>query len=140
MGNKHKIVLEWLSTYPDLNQYLYFNNNREEIDNASINTIISDTWETRYLRGSGIKNYDLAISMMKYFDDGTNENNIEQMFDVQKFMQWIEEQNDKRNFPIFEKGEVISIENLQNEPTFAGVSEDEILAKYMFQIRIKYLI
>lgn len=140
MDNKHKIILEWLSTYPALEEYLFFNSTREEINNTSINTVVSDTWETRYLRDTGIKNYDFAVTMMKYYDDGTNENNIEEFFDVQKFMIWIDEQNKIKNFPIFEKGEVISIENLQNIPNLAGISEDEILAKYMFQIRIKYLI
>lgn len=140
MENKHKIVLEWLSAYPGLQQYLFFNSSREEIGDTSMNTVVSDTWETRYLRDRGIKNYDFAVSMMKYYNDGTNENNTEELFDVQKFMLWIEEQNKIKNFPIFEEGEVISIENLQNIPDLAGISEDEILVKYMFQIRIKYII
>lgn len=140
MENKHKIVLEWLSTYPELEQYLFFNTTREELNNTSMNTVVSDTWETRYIRDKGIKNYDFAITMMKYYDDGTNENNTEELFDVQKFMIWIEEQNKIKNFPIFEEGEVISVENLQNIPNLAGISEDEILVKYMFQIRLKYII
>lgn len=140
MENKHKIVLEWLSTYPELEQYLFFNATREELNNTSMNTVVSDTWETRYIRDKGIKNYDFAITMMKYYDDGTNENNTEELFDVQKFMIWIEEQNKIKNFPIFEEGEVISVENLQNIPNLAGISEDEILVKYMFQIRLKYII
>lgn len=140
MENKHKIVLEWLSTYPELEQYLFFNATREELNNTSMNTVVSDTWETRYIRDKGIKNYDFAITMMKYYDDGTNENNTEELFDVQKFMIWIEEQNKIKNFPIFEEGEVISVENLQNIPNLAGISEDEILVKYIFQIRLKYII
>lgn len=140
MENKHKIVLEWLSTYSELEQYLFFNATREELNNASMNTVVSDTWETRYIRDKGIKNYDFAVTMMKYYYDGTNENNTEELFDVQKFMIWIEEQNKIKNFPIFEEGEVISVENLQNIPDLAGISEDEILVKYMFQIRLKYII
>ena len=137
MDNKHKAVVDFLSQYPELKSYLYFNNVTEEENHTSINTVTNDTWEKKYLRG-GIKNYDFAIAIIKPYDTGTSELNIEEMFDVQKFMAWIDEQNKNKNFPVFENGEVFLMENLQNEPSFSGVNEAGNLAKYMFQIRIKY--
>ncbi|WP_250277371.1 hypothetical protein [[Clostridium] colinum] len=139
MDNKHKAVIEYLRQYPELTSFLYFNTVKEEAEHTSLNTIISDTWEQKYLRG-GIKNYDFAISIMKPYDTGTSDLNVEEIFNVQKFMQWIDEQNKNKNFPIFENGEVFCIENLQNEPSFSGINETGDIAKYMFQIRIKYLI
>lgn len=136
MDNKHKAVLDYLSTYPELSS-LYFNTVEEAEGHTSLNTIVSDTWAKKYLRG-GIKNYDFAMVLMRPYDTGTSENNVDEMFDIQKFMNWIDEQNKIKNFPIFEDGKVLSIQNLQNEPNLAGVNEAGDLAKYMFQIRIEY--
>ena len=71
---------------------------------------------------------------------GTSDINASQMFNVDKFMAWIDEQNFKRNFPAFEGAKVIRIENLQNQPNFAGVNEAGNVAKYMFQVRVKYYV
>lgn len=139
MTNKHKVVLDYLSNYPDIKSFLYFNTSLEELNHTSVNTITSDYFEQKYLRG-GIKNYDFAITFIGQYDTGTSDININQIFDLEKFMLWIDEQNKNKNFPEFEDGEVISIENLQNEPSFSGINETGNLAKYMFQIRIKYLI
>lgn len=139
MTNKHKVVLDYLSNYPDIKSFLYFNTSLEELNHTSVNTITSDYFEQKYLRG-GIKNYDFAITFIGQYDTGTSDININQIFDLEKFMLWIDEQNKNKNFPEFEVGEVISIENLQNEPSFSGINETGNLAKYMFQIRIKYLI
>lgn len=138
MDNKHKAVLEYLSQYPELKSYLYFNTNKEQKNHTSINTTTSDYYFKKYFMG-GIKHYDLAVVIMKNYDIGTSELNIDEMFDVQKFMLWIDEQNKIKSYPKFENLEILSIENLQNEPTFSGVNESGNIAKYMFQIRIKYL-
>ncbi len=144
MENKHKAVLNWLANYPELNSselnsFLYFNTVKEELEFTSVNPISSESWDTQYLRG-GVKNYDFALVMMKSYDTGTSDINVEEIFNVQKFMDWIDEQNRNKNFPNFEKEEVFLIENLQNDPTFSGINENGDLAKYMFQIRIKYLV
>lgn len=139
MTNKHKVVLDYLSNYPDIKSFLYFNTSLEELNHTSVNTITSDYFEQKYLRG-GIKNYDFAITFIGQYDTGTSDVNVNQIFDLEKFMLWIDEQNKNKNFPEFEDREVISIENLQNEPSFSGINETGNLAKYMFQIRIKYLI
>lgn len=139
MDNKHKAVVEYLSQYPELKSYLYFNTNKEQENHTSINTTTSDYYFKKYFIG-GIKYYDLAISIMKSYDTGTSNINMEEMFDVQKLMLWIDEQNKIKNYPKFENAEILSIENLQSEPTLSGVNESGDIAKYMFQIRIKYLI
>ena len=137
MDNKYKAVVEYLSQYPELKSYLYFNTIQEKENHTSISTTSSDYYSKRYIRG-GIKNYDFAITIIKNYDTGTSELNIDEMFGVQKFMNWIDLQNKNKNFPIFENAKVFSIKNLQNEPSFSGINESGSLAKYMFQIRIEY--
>lgn len=139
MENKGKVVLKWLSQYEGLNDYLYFNTTNLD-KNISINTISSDTWLKRYIRDTGVKQYDFAINLIKNLDDGTNDNNLNSFFNIEKFMSWIDEQNKIKNLPKFENAEVLSVQNLQNEPNLASISEDGLFAKYMFQISIKYLI
>ena len=139
MTNNFQSVINWLMGYPQL-KILYFNSSTTEPHNVSLNTITNDDFEVKYIRGRGIKRYDFAIVQMASYDTGTGTTNLEEMFDVQKFMDWIDEQNKLKNYPIFEKGNVISVENLQNAPTFSGVLENGMIAKYMFQIRIRYII
>ena len=54
-------------------------------------------------------------------------------------MDWIDTQNKKKEFPDFgENCTIEKIENIQNMPNLAGVSEKESLARYMIQARILY--
>lgn len=130
---------EYLAKYPELYQYLKFNTIDSVPGDVSFSSSYSDTWEKRYYRGHGIKRYDFAVILIKQFDIGTSKVNINEMFNVQHFMDWINEQNKIKNFPYFgENAEVLSIENLQNEPNLAGIDTDAAAAKYMFQCRVRY--
>lgn len=136
--NKSDIMIDYLRQYPEIQSYLYFNTSTDEPGNTSVATSYGETWERRYLSGHGIKNYDFALIMFQPQDDGTNKNNSAAMYDVQKYMGWIDAQNKARNLPKFEGCQVLSIENLQNMPNFAGTSESGEVAKYMFQCRVRY--
>lgn len=136
--NKNEAMIEYLRQYPDIQSFLYFNHSEDEAGNTSIATSYGEAWEKRYVGGHGIKTYDFALVMFQPQDDGTNKNNAQAMYDVQKYMDWIDAQNKARNFPNFEGRKVLSIENLQNAPNFAGTNESGDVAKYMFQCRVRY--
>lgn len=138
MDNKNLAMLEYLSAYPAIQSFLYFNSITNELGNTSVQTVYSEAWERRYMGGHGIKQYDFAIVYMAQQDPGTSFNNAEEMQGVQEFMDWIDAQNKARNFPKFEGTRVMSIENLQNMPNLAEVNEAGNVAKYMFQCRIRY--
>lgn len=138
MKNKHKAVLNWLANYPELQSFLYFNTVKEELEFTSVNTITNETIEKEFY-GSVIKNYDFALVMMKSYDTGTSDINVDELFNVEQFMLWIKEQNKEKKFPYFESADILEIKNLQNEPTFSGISQAGDVAKYMVQIRIRYL-
>ncbi|HIT73793.1 MAG TPA: hypothetical protein IAD10_09050 [Candidatus Fimicola cottocaccae] len=137
MENKHKAVLNWLANYPELQSFLYFNVTKEEIEFTSINTVSSDTVVEEYFQGA-LKNYDFALVMMKQYDTGTSDINVDGIFNVEKFMKWIDKQNKNKNFPFFQNAQVLSVKNLQNEPSFSGINEAGDIAKYMCQVRIEY--
>lgn len=140
MENYNKAIMDYLSTYPDIKTFPFFNSSTETIGNTSIVTNYGNTWVKRYKGNHGIKSYDFAIVYMGQQDSGTSDINANEMFNAEKFMLWIEQQNQNKNFPDFSNAQVLSIENLQNQPNFAGVNEAGNVAKYMMQIRVKYYI
>lgn len=138
MANKNKKILDYLEQCPAVKSFLYFNSTTEKTGRISVHTVYSDMWEKRYIGNRGIKVYEFAVVQMLPQDEGTSKTNAEQVQAVQDFMDWIDEQNQKRNFPKFEGCKVLSIENLQNMPNLADVNEAGTIARYMFQVRVRY--
>lgn len=99
MDNNFQAVIDWLMEYDQLKELLTFNVSLEDINTTSLNTITSDTFETKWLRNGGIKNYDFAIKTNSNFDTSSNNINLIEFFDIVKFMEWIEIQNKAKKFP-----------------------------------------
>lgn len=140
MENYNKAIMDYLSTYPEIKTFPFFNSSTETIGNTSIVTNYGNTWVKRYKGNHGIKAYDFAIIYMGQQDSGTSDINATEMFNAEKLMQWIDEQNLIKNFPDFSGAKILKIENLQNQPNFAGVNESGNVAKYIMQIRVTYFL
>lgn len=141
MENYNNAIVDFIRQYPELESFPYFNTSTETVGNTSIVTSYGSAWVKRYLHGHGIKSYDFSVVYMGQQDSaGTSDINAMQMFNADKFMAWIDEQNKNKNFPAFDGADVLSVENLQNQPNFAGTNEAGNVAKYMMQIRVKYMI
>lgn len=137
--NIHEKLWEYLMTCPELNSYLTFNSSENILGSTSIATNYNTAWEKRYQRNHGIKRYDFAFVMYRQYDTGTSTLNINEIFDAEKFMDWIDKQDELQNFPDFgENIRVLSIENLQNMPNLAAVDQNGATAKYMIQCRVRY--
>ena len=138
MDNKNTAMLEYLRQYPGLQSFLFFNSMVDQIGNTAVQTVYGETWEKKYVRGHGIKQWDFAVVKIAQADTGTSDINADETQAVQDFMDWIDEQNKAGNFPDFSPSKVLSIQNLQNMPNFAGIDNNEGTAKYMFQCRVRY--
>lgn len=139
--NKNEKMIEYLSEYPELDSFLKFNTVDNYPGERSVSTVYDDAWEIRHIRNHGIKRYDFAMIFIQPHDTGSSTLNAEEMFDAEKFMEWIDEQNKQKHFPDFgEDADIISIENLQNMPNLAGISESGTVAKYMIQCRVRYFV
>lgn len=138
MDNKNTAMLDYLRQYPGLQSILYFNAMVDQAGNEALQTVYGEAWEKKYIYGHGIKQWDFAVVKIANASTGTVNTNVKETQAVQDFMDWIEEQNQEGNFPDFSPGKVLSIENLQNMPNFAGINNDEGTAKYMFQCRVRY--
>lgn len=136
--NKNIAMLNYLRQYPGLQSFLYFNSMVDQIGNTAVQTVYGETWEKKFVRGHGIKQWDFAVVKIAQADTGTSDINADETQAVQDFMDWIDAQNKSQNFPVFDGCKILSIENLQNMPNFAGIDNNEGAAKYMFQCRVRY--
>lgn len=138
MDNKNTAMLNYLRQYPGLQSFLYFNSMVDQIGNTAVQTVYGEAWEKKYVRNHGIKQWDFAVVKIAQADTGTSDINADETQAVQDFMDWIDAQNKSQNFPVFDGCKILSIENLQNMPNFAGIDNNEGAAKYMFQCRVRY--
>lgn len=137
MDNIHKAIHDYFSQYPPLN-YLFFNVNNVEDGSASIIPISGEMFTIVYIDGSGECYYDYAINVFKSVSHEQYSNeNTDDLFDVQQFMEWVQERINNKDVPDLGKNYTVTrMALLQNIPTTAG--EDENLVKIFFQGRIEY--
>ena len=118
---------------------LNFNFSPESPDKISLITNYSDKVIKNYITGDKQKEYGFSIIIIKPYSSEEDDLNLEAMNFAQAFMDWLDEQNEKREYPDFGKNcTVEKIENLQNMPNLSGVNYEAGLARYMIQARIIY--
>ena len=136
--NKHDAVMQWLFQNEDVKR-LYFNFSDAQNGNVVIATANGNARLKSYLDGSELKAYDFALIQYKPLNtvDVNSNENTEIMFDAEHLMEWINEQENRKNYPVFPGCFVTKVENLHNMPSVAGMNDTE--AKYLFSCRITYL-
>ena len=136
--NKHDILINWLFQNEAIKR-LYFNFSDTGNGNVVVATNSGNYVLKRYTDGSSMRAYDFALIQYKPLNtvDVNSNENAEIMFDAEQLMKWIDEQEEKKNYPFFPGCVVTKIENLQNMPSVAGMNDTE--AKYLFSCRITYL-
>ena len=118
---------------------LGFNYSPEAPEEISLITNYSDAVRKQYIIGAE-KEYGFTILIVKPYSTETLEAlNLEAMNYAQAFMDWLDEQNRRRNYPVFPDGcQIKKMENMQNMPNLAGVNAEEGLARYMIQCKLIY--
>lgn len=119
-------------------EQLRFNNSTENQGVISLITNYSDKVRKKYIRATE-KEYAFTIQITKPYSCDSDDLNLEVMNFVQSFMDWLEEQNKKKNYPEFpDNCQIKKMENLQNMPNLAGINAKEGLARYMIQCKLIY--
>ena len=136
--NKHLAVWKWLYQNEDIKR-LFFNFSDTQNGNITIATSPGTGALKNYINGDKLKAYDFSMIQYKPLNtvDVNSEENAEIMFDVEKLMEWIEEQERIKNYPYFAGCPIQKVEVLPNMPSIAGI--DDAVAKYLFSCRITYL-
>lgn len=151
MGDKNQAVIDFLMTCPKIaNNKLFFNFINGKDNDKQFVTVANDKSVNRpYIDGSVLKRYTFTIIDYRsvayqalVVGGGYPNENVEEMFDVQSIMDWIEEQADAQNFPDFGSECIIdSMRTLADTPRLNGVDTNvtPVLAKYSMSIQIDYI-
>lgn len=151
MIDKNKAVLDFLISCPDIeNSPLYFNFIIAKNNNKQFVTVNNDVVMNQpYIDGSVAKRYTFTLidfksvsynpvpKTLSYTDE-----NVDDMAQVQALIDWVNEQNDKHNYPNFgEKCSIDSMIALSDNPSLNSVDTTltPALAKYSITIQIDYL-
>lgn len=139
--SKHDAMVAYMSPKVEelAGRLLNFNVSPGEEGNISFLTNYSDKIRKKYIRVRSEKEYGFTIVITRTFSDGTDDLNLDAMNFAQEFMDWIDEQDKKKNYPDFgDKCQIKKIENLQNMPNLASVDWENMIAQYMLQCRVIY--
>lgn len=153
--DKNQAVIDFLLTcYQIRSNPLFFNFLNAKDGSKQIITQSNDkALNHNYVDGSVMKRYTFslidfrsvayqAIPVVGTTLEVYSTENVEELFDIQGIMDWVQEQADARNFPDF--GDDCIIEDMKTtteNPNLNGVdtSVSPALAKYSMSIQIDYL-
>lgn len=154
--DKNKAVVDFLMTCDYIkNNPLFFNFGQAKSDNKQIVTVANDVRVNEpFIDGSVRKRYTFTIIdyksiaynavVMRTVNNTSTpvSENLDTAFEARQVAEWIEEQNDARNYPDF--GTDCTIDDMTvgtNEPNVGGVDRSitPALAKYSISIKIDYI-
>lgn len=152
--DKNKAVISYLLQCEDIyNSPLYFNLIDAKDNTIQMLTTTEDKMMSKpYIDGSVLKRYTFNLITFKSISDmaivkplGTDEypnENVDELQDVQKLLDWIIEQEDLKNYPDFGEDCIIDkIDTTTDTPNFNGINTEMTppLAMYSISIVIEYL-
>lgn len=138
MTNKHEVLKAWVETYLD-GVGLSFENIDITPGARSVVPDIGEYTTKTDVIGRKYKQYTFGFIAIEVLDtQDTTTNNAKQMFDVEQFNTWLEEQQKLRNFPNFgDNTTEYEIVPLYNMPSM-NVGDNN-MAKYILMARIEYV-
>lgn len=141
-NDKAGAVMKWLYTCPYIRD-LYLNFSKSENGDTVLvpDTAYSDEWaeNSPFIDGSGDKIYTFSIIRFVPYSTAPNSSeNAEILCDVQSIAAWIDEQAEKKNYPVFPENCIVT--GMEVLPFANGglAGVDDSGAKYMFSIQILY--
>ena len=149
--DKNQAVINFLLDCPQIaDNPLFFNFlNAKDNDKQIITQSNDSNLNANFVDGSAMKRYTFSIIDFRSVIyqplpkvEGYMSENVEEMFDVQGILDWINEQADEHNFPDFGEDCIIdSMRTTSENPNLNGVdtSVTPALAKYSISIQIDYL-
>ena len=135
----HDKIFEFVQTYPQIGEFVTFNGGKAGPGSVQMETVDGDRVVRADICGNELREYSfLMICYFPYSTAPFNKQNVENIAKVQDFMNWVDEQDKKQNFPELEGVTVNRIENAMNMPDVSGYDPNSRLAKYMFGVKIFY--
>lgn len=151
--NKAKAVIDFLTTYEGIETSpIFINFINAKNDDVQLLTSENDVALNRkFIDGSVMKQFTFSIVITKSITslaaakdttDGLLSENIDDLADMQAFIDWVNEQGYNQNYPDF--GEDCVIEDMHTtaeNPSIDGINTEAnpALALYSMEIRIDYI-
>ena len=151
MVDKNQAIIDFLLTCPQiLANPLFFNFLKAKDNDKQIVTQSNEkSLNNSYVDGSVMKRYTYSIIDYRsvVYEPlpkiaGYTSENVEELLDVQGILDWVDEQNEDRNYPDFGAGcDIDSMRGTSENPNLNGVDTNvtPALAKYSITIQIDYL-
>jgi len=149
--DKNKAVMKYLLECPSIKDNpLFYTVGKAASDNKQVVTLADDaSTDVKYIDGSVRKRYTFTIIDYKTASDravlqrdGVSDENLDNAFQAQQVIDWVNEQSILRNYPDFGSDCVIDdIVAVTNQPNMNGIDRavTPMLAKYSISIRIEYI-
>lgn len=148
--DKNKAILDFITTYAGIETSPIFVNfiNAKDNDIQFLTDSNEIALNKKFIDGSVMKQYTFSLIITKSMtsmaiakDELTSEN-IDDLADIQKFMDWLNNQGENQNYPDF--GEDCVIEEMHTtaeNPSMHGINTEvsPVLALYSVEIRIDYI-
>lgn len=136
--NKEERLLEWAGQNPHLTDNLKMTWLSEHSGSCSVVPVSGEAVVEEYVDGSKLKRYDFILQVLFSVSDSDDGINVENMFTLRQWQDWIEEMEREGNYPDFGVGcGNYKLQNLSNTPQLAQVY-DNGAAKYQFPARLLY--
>lgn len=149
--DKNQAIVDFLINCPQIsNNPLFFNFADAKDESKQILTVANDkALNEPYIDGSILKRYTFTIIDYKSIaykaivkQEGFPDENLQDFLDTQGIIDWINTQEDAKNYPDFGQDCIIEkMEVLTDNPNLNGVDTNTSpqLARYSLTIRIEYL-
>jgi hypothetical protein len=146
--NKNQAMLNFLQTCPSIRDNpLFFNFGKVENGAHQANMRSDDVSVHRpYIDGTELKRFTFHLDSFKSIAynpivEGLPDENLEDFNEVQDLLDWINEQDELKNYPAFEDCIIDKMRSLSSRPELVGVNTtlNPPTAVYRISIQIDYL-
>ena len=134
----HAALWEWFAQCASITR-LFFNFSGTDDGDTAIATS-GETVLDDYIDGSQRRRY--AFELIRYLPatfDPNDPGNVTMMEDVDRIVEWVEQQNTAGNFPEFPSGSYVERVSVLDDSTGYVAATDQNMAKYMIPFAIDYM-
>ena len=136
--NKYNAITEWLSTYPNIYEWVYFNASQIVQNNTSVNSVSSERKIEQFIDGSYMSELYFSITMIKGYDVETSTTNLDAMNEIENLMAWVDNDDNMSYLNFGDDVNILDLDVVELTPTIT-VDKEQNLAKYQFRAKITYI-
>lgn len=134
--NLYEQIKNWIQQYePISSDWIYFNVVNFEAGFVSLNSVTTSKLVSKDVLGNRTIDLLVAVAMIKEYDNGTSNNNLDAIQEVDNFASWVENQVE---YPDFGAGKTVEKIEISDNGYTPAIDADNNLAKYEFTIRFRY--